>query len=100
MPPKFIVSRSAQNDLRAIARYTTEQWGAEQAKKYAAGLQTCFQTLAENPRMGRTCDWIGNGLHRHELGRHVIFYRLAPAGIRVVRILHRQMIPDPSRFKE
>lgn len=85
--------------MRAIARYTFERWGADQAVRYVQGLRTCFQTLAENPRMGRACDAIGAGLHRHELGKHIVFYRLRPGGIRIVRVLHQQTIPTKSRFE-
>jgi plasmid stabilization system protein ParE len=48
--------------------------------------------------MDRACDSISPGLHRHEQGRHVVFYRLKLGGIRIVRILHRQMIPFRSHF--
>ena len=96
--PKFSVSKPAQSDMRAIARYTFERWGAEQAVRYVQGLRTCFQTLAENPGMGRAYEAIGPGLHRHEQGWHVVFYRLRPDGIRVVRVLHQQIIPARWHF--
>jgi toxin ParE1/3/4 len=85
--------------LRAIARYTLEKWGAKQAFHYTQGLQRCFQTLAENPGMGRACDAISMGLHRHEQGKHVVFYRLKPDGIRIVRVLHQQMVPASFHFE-
>jgi toxin ParE1/3/4 len=86
--------------MRAIARYTFEKWGKEQAVRYAHGLRSCFQILAENPGMGRACDAISSGLHRHELGKHVVFYRLKPGGIRIVRVLHQQMTPVKSHFRQ
>jgi toxin ParE1/3/4 len=49
--------------------------------------------------MGRSCDSISAGLHRHEVGKHVIYYRLKPSGIRVVRILHQQMNPARTHFE-
>jgi toxin ParE1/3/4 len=97
--PKFNVSRPAQFDIREIARFTLERWGVSQAHRYTQGLRATFQLLADNPRMGRSCDAISAGLHRHEVGKHVIFYRLKPSGIRVVRILHQQMNPSKSYFK-
>jgi toxin ParE1/3/4 len=84
--------------MKAIARYTFEQWGAEQAVRYARNLEICFQSLAENSRMGRACDAISSGLRRHEIGKHIVFYRLKPDGTRIVRVLHQQMIPTKSQF--
>ena len=96
--PKYSVSKPAQSDMRAIVRYTFDKWGAEQAVRYVQGLRTCFQIQAENPGMGRACEAIGAGLHRHEQGRHAVFYRLRPGEIRIVRVLHQQMIPVKSHF--
>lgn len=98
--PEFLVSKAAQNDLREIVRYTTKQWGAERARKYAAVLRSSFQKLVESPEMGRTCEWIRPGLRRHEVARHVVFYCVVPAGVHVVRVLHQQMIPSAPRLSE
>jgi toxin ParE1/3/4 len=86
--------------MREIARFTLDRWGVSQAHRYVQGLKETFQLLAENSGMGRPCDAINSGLHRHEQGKHVIFYRLKPGGVRVVRILHQQMIPTKSHFKK
>ena len=86
--------------MRAIVRYTFEKWGADQAVRYAHGMRTCFQNLAENPGIGRACDAISPGLHRHEQGKHVVFYRLKQGGIRIVRVLHQRMIPVKQQFHQ
>ena len=98
--PKYVVSRTAQFDMRGIARYTVEKWGTDQAVRYATGLRSCFEMLGDNPRIGRTCDSIKEGLRRYECAKHVIFYRQKPGGIRVVRVLHQGMTPTRSRFDE
>jgi toxin ParE1/3/4 len=97
---RFVVSAEAQVDIDLIAAYTTDTWSWQQTDRYLSKLEDSFQLLAENPRMGRSCDAISAGLHRHEVGKHVIFYRLKPSGIRVVRILHQQMNPTKSRFNK
>ncbi len=94
----YSVSKPAQSDLRAIARYTFQTWGPAQTFKYVQGLQVSFQLLAENAGIGRECNEISSGLRRHEHERHVVFYRLKPGGIRIVRVLHQQMIPTTSHF--
>jgi toxin ParE1/3/4 len=62
-------------------------------------LEDSFQLLAQNPSIGRSCDAIQAGLRRFEVGKHVIFYRSKPGGIRIVRVLHQQMIPAKPRFE-
>jgi toxin ParE1/3/4 len=86
--------------MRTIARYTLETWGVNQAIRYSRSLQGAFQLLAENPGIGRPCDAICSGLRRHEQGKHVVFYRLQPGGIRILRVLHQQMIPAKSHFEQ
>jgi len=86
--------------MRAIARYMLEKWGVAQTVKYAKSLEICFQTLVENQGIGRECNAISSGLRRHEVGKHVVFYRLKPGGIRIVRVLHQQMIPSQPQFKD
>jgi toxin ParE1/3/4 len=84
--------------MKGIVLYTVRKWGPEQARRYIAGLQECFQLLAENPSLGRTCDFISSGLQRHEQDKHVVFYRKMRGGIRVIRVLHQQMLPTKGRF--
>ncbi len=86
--------------MRAIVKYTREKWGAEQAVRSARDLRTCFQALAERPGIGRACDSVIPGIHRHEQGKHVVFYELEPGGIRIVRVLHQQMIPAKTHFRQ
>lgn len=95
----FVVSADAQADIDLIAAYTTETWGMQQTDRYLGQLEDSFQLLAENPRMGRPCDAISSGLRRHEQGKHVIYYRLKPDGIRIIRVLHQQMIPARPHFE-
>jgi toxin ParE1/3/4 len=97
--PKYFVSSAAGSDVRSIIRYTRLQWSAEQAARYAAGLQECFRALAESPGMGRGCDSVSIGLRRFERGKHVVFYRIVTGGILVVRVLHQRMMPLKPRFE-
>ena len=98
--PRIIVSKPAKSDMRAFVRYTVERWGANQAVRYVHDLRTCFEAIAKNSEIGRSCDEIGRGLRRHEHGKQVVFYRLNPDGIRIVRVLHQQMIPTRIHFKQ
>jgi toxin ParE1/3/4 len=90
---RFRFSRRAEADLLSIGDYTLRTWGAEQALRYVADLQSCCQMLADNPEAGRVCDEVRPGLRRLEHGRHVIFYRPGAEGILISRVLHQRMLP-------
>jgi toxin ParE1/3/4 len=91
---RFRFSRRAEVDLLSIGDYTLHKWGKAQAARYIGELEVCCQTLADNPALGRLCDHVRPGLHRHEHGTHVLFYRQERGGIVVSRILHQRMLPD------
>jgi toxin ParE1/3/4 len=52
----FRLSTRAAADLGGIARHTIEAFGVEQARRYRDDLEACFQTLAANPRLGRSAE--------------------------------------------
>jgi toxin ParE1/3/4 len=93
-------SGRAKADLLHIAKYTLRTWGEAQAARYLNSMEKCAKMLAKNPALGRNCDWVRPGLHRFENGQHVLFYRLTPAGILVIRILHQRMLPDLQSFSD
>jgi toxin ParE1/3/4 len=88
----FRFLRRAEADLLAIADYTIQNWAQAQATVYLNGLEECCRMLADNPDLGRACDYIRPGLRRMEHGRHVLFYRRTAAGILVSRILHQRIL--------
>ena len=49
---------------------------------------TKMRTLAPFPRSGRARDELSPGLRSIPVGNYVIFYRPAPHGIDVIRVLH------------
>jgi toxin ParE1/3/4 len=93
------VSREAEADIDQIAAYTASSWGPRQADRYLDQLEDAFRIVAEYPHIGRSCESIDAGLLRFEVGRHVVFYRVATGGIRIVRVLHQQMIPSKQYFE-
>lgn len=76
------------------------KWSGEQAARYAAELRKCFRLLAGHPGLGRACDSISPGLYRYEQGKHVVFFRVAAAGISIIRVLHERMVPTKIRLEE
>jgi toxin ParE1/3/4 len=55
--------------------------------------------LANNPSIGRKCEFIRPGLHRFEHGKHVVFYLVESDEIFIVRLQHQQMIPNKPQFE-
>lgn len=91
----FRLSPRAETDLAEIADYTIETFGVEQARRYRDDFEACFQSLARNPRLGRSAEWLTAGLRRFEHRSHVVFYVEDERGVVVVRVLHVRM--DASR---
>jgi toxin ParE1/3/4 len=87
------ISAEAESDIDQIAAYTTATRGWRQTDKYLGKLEDCFELLAGNPSIGKTCDSIRAGLRRFEIGNHVVFYFPEPVGILIVRVLHERMLP-------
>ena len=81
----------AEADLAGIADYTIETFGIEQARRYRDGFETCFENLAQNPRLGRSAERLTPGLRRFEHRSHVVFYVEDEDGVLIVRILHASM---------
>jgi toxin ParE1/3/4 len=92
--PAYGLTKKALDDLRSIARYTEKTWGREQRNKYLSKLDSSFQMLTHDPQLGRACDEIKQGYHRHHVGRHLIFYRLIASRVEIIRILHENMDVD------
>jgi toxin ParE1/3/4 len=75
--------------MRDIWRYTRKTWSQAQADLYVRKLNAAIAELRERPERGRPCDEISPGLHRRSCERHVVFYRVAPRELMVVRVLHQ-----------
>ncbi len=84
----YRLSLAAEADLGDIFDYTAEQFGADQAASYLAGLEVQLIQLTANPKLGRERKEIRAGLRSIAYTSHVIFYRIRTDHIRVVRILH------------
>ena len=87
----FKVSVKANQDLLEIGAYTQNKWGIVQRDKYLDELIDCFQSLADNPGLGHSCDDIRPNYREYFVGKHVIFYISYQYGVRIVRILHQKM---------
>ncbi|MCI5078212.1 type II toxin-antitoxin system RelE/ParE family toxin [Oricola sp.] len=85
-------SRLADLDLEGIAEYTFLTYGEGQADAYRALLVQAARSAAIFPLIGRPYLTKGGQLlHKHNAGRHALFYQPTEYGIFVVRVLHLMM---------
>lgn len=92
---RFDLTRSAQADLKSIARFTQEHWGVRQRNAYLQEIDQVFRALTRNPMMGRACDEVREGYRKFPHGSHVIYYKPQDADLLlIVRILHATMDVD------
>lgn len=85
---KVLLSKAADADLEDIFDYTLEEFGLDQAISYVSGFDDVFETISENPEIGRDRKEIIEELRSLAKDRHIIFYRILSNHIRIVRILH------------
>jgi len=88
---RLVVARAARADLRAIDRYTQEQWGVAQKRRYLVAIRERFRALMRRPELGPIRDDLRGAYRSLPCGRHVIFYRVEGAAVIVVRVLHERM---------
>ena len=89
---KFVLSAKAKSDLIKIAKYTQTTWAQAQRNDYLRVLDSSFQLLADEPKIGIRCDYIREGYSKYPQASHVIYYKDHKENqILIVRILHKSM---------
>ncbi len=84
----YKLSKPADQDLEDILDYTEAEFGIDQAISYLNDLEIVFNQLVVNPELGRERNEIKSGLRSMPKTSHVIFYRIRPDHIRIIRVLH------------
>lgn len=91
MPGKNLpygLSPEAENDLEEIFDYTFKEYGLDQAVYYHNSITDLIESLPVNPKIGKGRNEIREELYSIVHGKHIIFYRILPNRIWVIRILH------------
>ena len=88
----FTLTLKARADIKSIYIYTQKRWGKDQRKIYAKQFDDALHMLADNPEIGKECDFIKPGYKKFPHVSHIIFYRAASdEEIEIVRIIHKRM---------
>jgi plasmid stabilization system protein ParE len=68
--------------------YTLNQWGVRQREIYSAKLSETLDTLAHFPELGEARDDLAPGLFSRRIEQHVVYYRVTPKMLQVIRFRH------------
>ncbi|MHB9074674.1 MAG: type II toxin-antitoxin system RelE/ParE family toxin [Desulfobaccales bacterium] len=85
--PIIIKRPLARSDLAEIWDYIADD-NEVRADVFVDNIDQKFQALASNPNMGRSRDELEEGLRSFPVDRYVIFYRVMPGGVEIVRVVH------------
>ena len=89
---KFRLTKSAREDLIAIAQYGDTHFSVAQSDRYRDQLKQRFSLLAEQPMLSPSVEHIHRGYRRSVCGAHSIYYKLEGDIVHFVRVLGRQDI--------
>lgn len=89
----YKLSSLAQEHLLKIKIYTMENFSQAQWHKYKTTLLSSFQTLANNPRLGKSCDDIYSNGFYFSVGKHTIYYTKKDNFILIAAILGQAQLP-------
>jgi len=90
------LSDLAHADLTEIFNYTRETWSERQAVHCLDALDTCWQNLVANPRLGRNRSDLRPKLMSYPTERHISFFEFDNNTLTIVRILHTSQDPDAA----
>ncbi len=97
---RVVVSAEAEADLDEIASYIAEQ-NVATAVNFAHELRQTCEALADAPRGYPLVPRYEHlGIRRRPFGNYLIFYRVGPAAIEIVHILHGARDYEPLLFPE
>lgn len=92
---KIVLRPRARADLLQISRYTKDEWGESQAKRYVEDLRRQFEFAAEFPATGDPAVGLPSEYRKVRSGSHRAIYRCTETELVVVRVLHaREDVPD------
>jgi len=90
---RYVLSPQAQKSLVQISRYTLENFGELQRKKYLRMLRNSIRVAAKNPQKGKERSEIKTGYFSIKAEKHHIYYRIRDTHIEIIDVLHQSMEP-------
>ena len=87
---RLVWSAEAEGDLLLIWRYGVDEWSPAVADKHGHTLWRACKRLLENPELGSSREALIHGLRSIVVEPHVVFYRISPTAIEIVRVVHQR----------
>ncbi len=84
-----ILSVEAENDLGEIYDYSVDRFGLKVADKYVSQLVENFDLIAQFPESAIARNELTADLRTKVFSSHVIFFKVQPEQILIIRILHQ-----------
>lgn len=84
----------AEQDLVNIWLHSLHEWGEQQADTYLDELERIMRLLLEQPKMGGLREEFQPPVRIFYHAQHLIVYQIIPAGISIIRVLHKSMDVD------
>lgn len=88
---KIRLSKTAENDLENIWRYTLVNWSENQAQKYISLIEQGLHLLLDNPFLGKLRPDIKAWYRAFQIEKHLVFYLVSDNYIDVLAIPHIRM---------
>jgi toxin ParE1/3/4 len=88
------LTEAANRDLADIAAYTRSEWGERKAVAYLGELMAALASLRDFPAAHPATDHLMPGTRRLLHASHACYFRILPAKIRVLAIIHVRQEPD------
>lgn len=95
--PKIEYSERARADIKAIGRYTIQNWGAHQADTYVSDLLMRIEKAMEWPEGAPITTFLGESMRKLIISHHVVYYRVESDRVLIRAILHFSQLPDRLR---
>ncbi len=86
---KVILSVEAENDLEEIYDYSVDRFGLKVADEYFSQMVEGFDRIAQFPESAIVRNELTADLRSKVYGSHVIFFKVQPEQILIIRILHQ-----------
>ncbi|MBO3457569.1 type II toxin-antitoxin system RelE/ParE family toxin [Aetokthonos hydrillicola Thurmond2011] len=81
------ITPTASRDIENIMDYLAEKVSVEMAERFLEKINSKFQLLVKFPQIGSRRDELYPNLRSVTLEDYLIFYRLVPGGIEVMRVV-------------
>jgi toxin ParE1/3/4 len=96
IPARWYLSRRAQRNLDEAWDYIATEAGAARADVVIDRIIRRIEALADFPYSGRSRDDLRRGWRSAVARPYVIYYRVSPSGVYVLRVLHGRRDQDAS----